>query len=63
MSRVMQPEEGVANGIFPANRSKGIIFKSSFINLYFNGIRPMSDTYLISSTVERPLLAYDISVY
>lgn len=45
---------------------KGIIFKSSFmflLKLYLNGIRPMSNTYLISLTIVRPLLAYDISVY
>lgn len=46
----MQPEEGVAKGDLLANWSKGIIFKSPFLKLYFNGIRQMSDTYLISPT-------------
>lgn len=46
----MQPEEGVAKGDLLANWSKGIILKSSFLKLYFNGIREMSDTYLISAT-------------
>lgn len=58
----MQPEEGVAKGDLLANWSKGIILKSSFLKLYFNGIREMADTYLISATFLRPLPACDNSV-